>query len=839
MTVVVGELVADLSANSAAFKDDIQTARKSLADGARGIARELLGIDNRFHKTREGIEATGKAGAGWGKVAQAAGVGVGFLVSGLILAEKKALDTAAALDGAATKAGITTKELLGLRYAASQTDGLDKLDAALAKYSENVGQAHAGTGSFLKYLRDTDPALATAVRATKTQSEAIAVLANAVRDTEDPYKRTALATAAFGDAGKDLVDMLSAGDAGLRTFSQRAEDLGITLDEKLIANAVDAKKRLEDLQQVIGMQLTSALIKAAPQISGFAEDLALAIPDLIEFGNRLMDVMNLGTGGIDGKRKELKKLRHDMEVFDGIFKPKADPINNFLTRIGANGSKDQRARWQGQWQTGHDANQARITRLEGEISTLERIKAERAARLAKPVAGGKPAGEVTNDPLEDKPKPKPRGGGGGRGRERVDEAQTVAERLYESTRSPLELYLANLKAVADFEGSTYAAKFGGFETASRARADALLDLAQKAESATMALDELNQLEADGAIAAVDAAAVRAKLADQAAAEAARATSIYAGMTEAQRAAYDSAERMWSQVAGSWSDYRHALEDLSEFEKNQFAGTFGGFETASQGRIDALVRLTEATEDYIGALVELNRLLDAGLISSDDYKEAEGRIKGVGQETDKAKEKTTTLRDDLRAASKDLSRDVAANFAQVVSGSRSAGNALRDSWSSVIESISAKILERFVTKPMENALDGLFDKILGSAGGASGGGGGSSGGWSGLMSIAKGASSWFSSMFKAAPGAANGTDFVVPGVGGTDTKMLGLRVSPGERVRVSKTPGGGSDDGSGGARPSVNVTFNLSGAGGLAGFQQSRGQVETAVARAVQRGMRNT
>lgn len=65
----------------------------------------------------------------------------------------------------------------------------------------------------------------------------------------------------------------------------------------------------------------------------------------------------------------------------------------------------------------------------------------------------------------------------------------------------------------------------------------------------------------------------------------------------------------------------------------------------------------------------------------------------------------------------------------------------------------------------------------AGGAAAGAAGSSSGGWAGIISAAVG---WF------AGGYATGGDFTVPGTGGPDSKLVSMRLTPGERVSV-QTP----------------------------------------------------
>ena len=87
-------------------------------------------------------------------------------------------------------------------------------------------------------------------------------------------EQAAFASAIFGDDfGPKLVPLLAQGQRGLAAYAKEAHDLGIVLDEALIADSEEAASKIDALSQVISAQFTVAVASAAGEIATFAEGL--------------------------------------------------------------------------------------------------------------------------------------------------------------------------------------------------------------------------------------------------------------------------------------------------------------------------------------------------------------------------------------------------------------------------------------------------------------------------------------------------------------------------------------------------------------------------------------
>jgi hypothetical protein len=87
----------------------------------------------------------------------------------------------------------------------------------------------------------------------------------------DATEKAALATAVFGKGGAEMVRVLDQGSQSIEAMKQNAKDLGIIIPEDLIARSGALDDKLTTLAKVIEVNLSEALVKAAPLLVAAAE----------------------------------------------------------------------------------------------------------------------------------------------------------------------------------------------------------------------------------------------------------------------------------------------------------------------------------------------------------------------------------------------------------------------------------------------------------------------------------------------------------------------------------------------------------------------------------------
>lgn len=139
-----------------------------------------------------GIKGIGAAALGLGATAAGVGYSLWHIVHG-------AMESGAHLDEMAKRTGLSVDAFAQLRYAAGKAKvGQEEFDGALDKFNRNLGEAKAGGGTLLEFLRKVDPAFAQQIKSVKGTEAAFDLMAEAMKKITDPGKRAALTAAAFG-----------------------------------------------------------------------------------------------------------------------------------------------------------------------------------------------------------------------------------------------------------------------------------------------------------------------------------------------------------------------------------------------------------------------------------------------------------------------------------------------------------------------------------------------------------------------------------------------------------------------------------------------------------------
>lgn len=274
----IGNLVANLSLDSASFTKNMGKAERSLKSGTTRMNRALIAIDRQFRRVGKSVKRFAKSMVGFrGAAVLAAGAaGLGLLV-------KKSLDTADTIAKTADAIGITTDALQEYRFALDISGvAMAQTDKGLKKFVRNMGELERSSSETQTALKDLDPALLKNLRSLNSVEDQLALGFRALASYEDQTKRAAVAQSLFGRSGVDMTVAVKKGIVAFEGLLQKARGLGLVIKEDLLRNAENAKDQLNILARVIGVNVTNAILKAAPQIAEMAQRFADAIPKILE-----------------------------------------------------------------------------------------------------------------------------------------------------------------------------------------------------------------------------------------------------------------------------------------------------------------------------------------------------------------------------------------------------------------------------------------------------------------------------------------------------------------------------------------------------------------------------
>src|SRR5918995_467395 len=336
-----GQVKAELVSVSQSGKQSlkrIETAGERASGGLKGLGRqaELL---------RTGIRTLGGAL-----------IGV-TTVGGLAALVDRSISAADAVGKTADKIGVGVEALQELRFAA-KASGVEQqtLDMALQRFTRRAAEAAQGTGDALAQmgiaLRDQSGNL-------RRSEDLLADVADAFTRIEDPAERVRLAFKLFDSEGVALVNLLRHGSGALEEMRDRAQSLGIVLDEHLVRDAERARTELDTLSQVISANLTRAALEAASVIADLSSWLADVAGKAGIAWERLFDAP---------EEKSLRTLRYELDLASSTIEKlegriqelRESPTLGFTTFIDT----------------------AQISALERKLEELRRARDQTQARIA-------------------------------------------------------------------------------------------------------------------------------------------------------------------------------------------------------------------------------------------------------------------------------------------------------------------------------------------------------------------------------------------------------------------------------------------------------------------------
>jgi hypothetical protein len=225
----------------------------------------------------------------------ATGVAFGGVIAGFAAMLKQTADAGTQTARTARQVGLTTQQLQGLRFAASDAGvGADELDGAMKALSRSSYEAsiHGGAAGVAFYRLGIQAF--TSYGKARPLQQLLPEIADRFAKLPDSVEKTAWATSIFGDAGAALIPLLNKGRGALEELSKEAVRFGVVMDAKSIAAAEGMSRSirhvnsaLEGLRNAIAvpwLRIVSPLLEAfANWIATNRELIATKITEWIGF----------------------------------------------------------------------------------------------------------------------------------------------------------------------------------------------------------------------------------------------------------------------------------------------------------------------------------------------------------------------------------------------------------------------------------------------------------------------------------------------------------------------------------------------------------------------------
>ena len=196
-------------------------------------------------------------------------------VTALGLLVKKAIDAADSIAKVADSVGLSTDSLQEYRFVADLAGvATEQFDKSVQKFSRNMGDLRANTGTLVTFLQKYDQGLLQTLKDTDDTDVAFKLFVKRLADTANIMDRAALATAGFGRQGISMAIIVRDGSAAMEGIIKQARALGIILEEELLRKAEAAKDAISIMTTVLGVNFTRAALELLPAVRALTDAFA-------------------------------------------------------------------------------------------------------------------------------------------------------------------------------------------------------------------------------------------------------------------------------------------------------------------------------------------------------------------------------------------------------------------------------------------------------------------------------------------------------------------------------------------------------------------------------------
>lgn len=197
-------------------------------------------------------------------------IAVGLAAGSLANLISKSLDFASAIKDTAQRLGFGTTALQQWRFVAQQSGGsVGSLDNALSIFSRSLGAVSAGN----KEAKEAFSKLGISISEIQNQSpeKVFERTRDAISNLESASDRSQITFKIFGRQSKDLAGVFSQTTDEAAKLKDEAIRIGAVLKESTVKDAEETGDKFSALSNVMKVQMTEAIVQAAPLLNSVAE----------------------------------------------------------------------------------------------------------------------------------------------------------------------------------------------------------------------------------------------------------------------------------------------------------------------------------------------------------------------------------------------------------------------------------------------------------------------------------------------------------------------------------------------------------------------------------------
>ncbi|AEG04236.1 phage tail tape measure protein [Sinorhizobium meliloti] len=215
--------------------------------------------------------------ASFGRVKSVAG-GVAGVITGIVSASavaaiRDAASAIASVGDEARRAGLDVKSFQELKYVAEQnrvgvdalTDGIKELNLRADEFIVTGGGSAAEAFQRLGYSAED------LKRKLQDPAELFTEIIGRLGELDRAAQIRIMDEIFGGTGGEQFVQLIEAGEAGIRDTIKAANDLGIVLDEKMIEQAEEIDRQFNAIATTVGTNLKAAIVSAVASLGQFID----------------------------------------------------------------------------------------------------------------------------------------------------------------------------------------------------------------------------------------------------------------------------------------------------------------------------------------------------------------------------------------------------------------------------------------------------------------------------------------------------------------------------------------------------------------------------------------
>ncbi|ORC37261.1 hypothetical protein B4O97_03465 [Marispirochaeta aestuarii] len=214
------------------------------------------------------------------RFALAAGAGMAAATFAVARSTMKFAEAGDEIAKTSRRLGLSAESFQELRFAADRSGvSAESFTTAMERLNKNVGDLRAGTGTLTTLLNKQNPALAKQLKLAESNEQAFSILVEQMAAIENPMDRAALAQAAFGRAGQELIVMAENGTAGIEALREEARKYGNVISTNAAKSSerfIDSMTNLKNSMTAVKNNAIAPLVNAMqPFIQRMADFVAL------------------------------------------------------------------------------------------------------------------------------------------------------------------------------------------------------------------------------------------------------------------------------------------------------------------------------------------------------------------------------------------------------------------------------------------------------------------------------------------------------------------------------------------------------------------------------------